>query len=260
MAKTTLGGVKEDAKKSASKTAEKTEVAPVAEENEGSLVPAAEGGSEVAKASEQLQAAGLRGDFNQSDINLPRLNIVAKTSQLVDEGFTPGSIILNKEVTLSLKDEPLRVIVLDLVKQFQEDTEWGGDELPKVFNTEEEVYAAGMSLEWGSPNQCRPMAHITMLIEAPEGLDENQLEMFPYEFDGGHWAMAILTAAKSAYKSTAKEIATFAAFSGANGIWTAAWNLTSKLQTSGDNSWFSPVMKRAGRIDAKLLAFVEGVK
>ena len=88
-----------------------------------------------------------------------------------------------------------------------------------------------------------------MLIEAPEGLDEDALELFPYENDGKHYALAIYTASKSAYKPTAKEIATFAAFAKGNGVWTTSWSFTSKLRTEGDVSWFAPVMKRSGRLD-----------
>ena len=265
MAKTSFAEMEEKGKKSPSKKAakaKKAEVASIEPPEEGLIVQESDRG-ELAITDQQLSDAGLAGDFDQSDINLPRINIVAKTSALVDEGFTPGAIVLNKEATLTLKDIPLRVIVTAMVKQFQEDVEWGSEELPKVFNTEGEVYAAGYSLEWGSPNLCRPIAHITMLVEAPEGLkeeDEDALELFPYEHDGKHYAMAIYTASKSAYKPTAKEIATYATFAKGQGVWTAAWNLTSKLRTEGDVSWFTPAMKRAGRLDQSELDFVESIK
>jgi hypothetical protein len=265
MAKSTLKGIEDKgaAKGAKAPPASKTDQAALEDETTEStaLVEQPASKEKLTLTNEQLHESGLAGDFNQGDINLPRLNVVAKTSQLVDEGFTPGAIVLNKETSLVLKDQPLRVIVLNMLKQFQEDTEWGAsDSLPRVFNSEDEVYAAGFSLEWGSPNLCRPMAHITMLVEAPEGLEAEDLDNFPYEFDGKNYAMAILTAAKSAYKTTAKEIATFAAFAGGAGVWTVAWSLTPKLRTEGDVSWFTPVMKRAGRLDDKLLEFVESVK
>jgi len=242
---------------------DKTEVVETASSEaatgDGSLVKQEASGGELA-LNNQMEDAGLSGDFQQSDVNLPRINVVAKTSQLVDDGFTPGAIVLNKEVELSKKDEPLKVVVLNMMKQFQEDVAWGEDRAPRVFNSQTELEAAGFSTEWGSPNLCRPMAHITMLIEAPAGLSSEGAELFPYEFNDKLYAMAVLTASKSAYKTTAKEIATFAAFAQGAGVWTTAWNLTSKLRTEGDVSWFSPALKRAGRIDEDLLAFVEGVK
>jgi hypothetical protein len=228
-------------------------------ETAGALVEQPSGG-ELSMTNQQLHDAGLAGDWTQSDVNLPRINIVAKTSQLVDDGFTPGAIVLNKEAELVLKDQPLNVIVLSSIKQYQEDVPWGEDRAPRVFNSEAELEAAGFSTEWGSPNLCRPMAHITMLIEAPEGLDDAAEELFPYEFNDKLYAMAVFTASKSAYKTTAKEIATFAAFAQGAGVWTTLWKLTSKLRTEGDVSWFSPALKRAGRLDAELLSFVEGVK
>ena len=262
MAKTSFANMKEKGKKSpAKKVASKRETVEVAiEEDQGAVIVQESNKGELTLTDQQLSDAGLAGDFDQSDINLPRINIVAKTSALVDEGFTPGAIVLNKEATLTLKDTPLRVIVTAMVKQYQEDVAWGAEELPKVFNTEDEVHAAGYSLEWGSPNMCRPIAHITMLIEAPEGLDEDALELFPYERDGKHYAMAIYTASKSAYKPTAKEIATFAAFAKGEGVWTTSWALTSKLRTEGDVSWFAPTMKRSGKLAEDELQFIESIK
>ncbi|MGA0406456.1 MAG: hypothetical protein ACO3PR_00075 [Limisphaerales bacterium] len=261
MAKSSFAELNEDADESngATASAEATSTATEGTSTEGGLVTQEASGGELA-LNNQMEDAGLSGDFQQSDVNLPRINIVAKTSQLVDDGFTPGAIVLNKEVELVKKDEPLKVIVLNMLKQFQEDVAWGEDRAPRVFNSHTELEAAGFSTEWGSPNLCRPMAHITMMIEAPDGLSNEGAELFPYEFNEKLYAMAVLTASKSAYKTTAKEIATFAAFAQGAGVWTTAWNLTSKLRTEGDVSWFSPALKRAGRINDDLLAFVEGVK
>ena len=265
MAKTSFAemedkGKKSPTKKAAKPVAETVEVEVVEDGEAGAIIEQPPAKGELAITDQQLNEAGLAGDFDQSDINLPRINLVAKTSALVDEGFTPGAIVLNKEASLVLKDTPLRVIVTSMVKQFQEDVAWGAEELPKVFNSEEEVYAAGYSLEWGATNMCRPIAHITMLIEAPEGLDEDSRELFPDAHGDKNYALAIYTASKSAYKPTAKEIATYAAFAKGEGVWTTAWTLTSKLRTEGDVSWFTPSMKRAGRLDADELKFIESVK
>tara|TARA_R100000742_G_C4279514_1_gene104312 strand:- start:765 stop:1559 length:795 start_codon:yes stop_codon:yes gene_type:complete len=264
MAKTSFAKMEEGKKSPTKKVSRpKAEAAPVEvieEEAAGAIIEQAPQRAELAITEQQLNDAGLAGEFDQKDINLPRINLVAKTSGLVDEGFTPGAIVLNKEVTLVKKDTPLRVIVTSLVKQYQEVVDYGAEELPKTFNTEQEVYAEGGSLEWGSPNQYRPLAHITMLIEAPEGLDDHELELFPYQNGDKHYAMAIYTASKSAYGPTAKEVTTYAAFAKGAGIWTTAFYLTSKLRTEGDVSWFTPSLKRAGRLDADELGFIESVK
>ena len=266
MAKTSFAEMEDKGKNSPTKKPAKTkakvetvEVDAVEEPSEALIEQPSERG-ELAITNQQLSEAGLAGDFDQSDINLPRINIVAKTSALVDDGFAPGAIALNKEVTLVTRDEPLRVIVTHMVKQFQEDVAWGSEELPKTFNSEEEVHAAGYSFEWGSTNMVRPIAHITMLVQAPEDLSENDLELFPYEYDGKHYAMAIYTASKSAYKPTAKEIATYAMYAKDEGVWAQSWMLTSKLRTEGDVSWFTPSLKRAGKLDEGELKFVNSIK
>ena len=99
--------------------------------------------------NQQLHEAGLAGDWTQSDVNLPRVNLVAKTSQLVDEGFTPGAIVLNKEAELVLKDMPLTVIVLNAEAISGRCP--GGRSCSPVFNSEDELEVAGFSTEWGSP-------------------------------------------------------------------------------------------------------------
>ena len=265
MAKTSFAEMEDKGKKSPTKKAAKpkakaVEVEVVEEGGAGAIIEQAPQKAELAITEQQLNDAGLAGEFDQKDINLPRINLVAKTSSLVDDGFTPGAIVLNKEASLVLRDTPLRVIVTSMIKQYQEVVDFGAEELPKTFNTEQEVYANGGSLEWGSPTQYRPLAHITMLVESPEGLDENALELFPYANGDKNYAMAIYTASKSAYSPTAKEIATYAAFAKGDGVWTTAFVLMSKLRTEGDVSWFTPSLKRAGRLDADELEFIESVK
>lgn len=265
MAKTSFAEMEEGKKrptKKSAKTKAKAESVEVdaVEDSSAAIIEQPSARGDLAITNQQLSDAGLAGDFDQSDINLPRINLVAKTSALVDDGFAPGAIALNKEVTLVTRDKPLRVIVTHMVKQFQEDVAWGSEELPKTFNSEEEVHAAGYSFEWGSTNMVRPIAHITMLVQAPEDLSENDLELFPYEFDGNHYAMAIYTASKSAYKPTAKEIATYAMYAKDEGVWASAWSLSSKLRTEGDVSWFTPSLKRAGRLDENELKFVNSIK
>jgi len=266
MAKTSFAEMEDKGKKSPPKKSTKTKAkaksveVDAVEDSSTALIEQPAQVGDLTITNQQLADAGLSGDFDQSDVNLPRINLVAKTSALVDDGFAPGSIALNKELVLVTRDKPLRVIVTHMVKQYQEDVDWGSDELPKTFNSKADVFAAGYSLEWGSPNMCRELAHITMLIEAPAELDESDLELFPYEHNGKNYAMAIYTASKSAYKPTAKSIASYAMFAKGEGVWTTAWNLMSTLRTEGDVSWFTPSLKRTKKLDADELSFVESVR
>lgn len=203
---------------------------------------------------------GLSGEFGREDVEIPRLNIVAKTSQLVDEGFTPGSIVLNKQVPLVLKETDLRVFVVSCRKQYQEDVPWGEDRLGRIFNTRQELEAEGFSTEWGSPNLCVPLATIVLLVEAPKGLSEEALELFPFEHKDKNYTMAVLTASKTAYKTTAKPIASYLAFAKKGSSLTdIAWSLKSVLKTNGDNSWFSPVLTRGSSVDEEMRAFIKSI-
>ena len=104
MAKTSFAemekkGKKSPTKKAASKKEEEVVEVTVTEEDQGAIIAQDSDKGELTLTDQQLNEAGLAGEFDASDINLPRINIVANTSALGDEGFTPGAIVLNKEAT-----------------------------------------------------------------------------------------------------------------------------------------------------------------
>lgn len=205
-------------------------------------------------------AVGLTGEWEVDDISIPRINVVAKTGGLVDEGFNPGGLVLNKEVQIMEKDGSLNAIVLACDKAYQEDVEFGGDELPRVFRTKDEVHEVGGTTEWdGQGIRFRPKADIDMLIEAPAGLDEEALEQFPFENEGKHYAMVRLTAAKTAFSTSGGEIANAIAYGGGAPIWTKKWRITTKLKKRESNTWFVPVFKRTGRVDEATQKFVQEI-
>ncbi len=245
MAKTTLGNMKSanpEEKSPAKKTAKREELEKV------------ESTTEVAKIAPN---DGMEGDWDQEDLLLPRLLVIAKTSELVDQGFTPGGICLNKEMELAGKDSPLEVIVLNMVKRYQEDIDWEDDSQPKVFATREEMHSEGFSTEYGAVNYCKPMANFTFLVKLPDDV-EDDAGMFPHEFEGSHYAMVAFTAAKTAYATTAKVVASAVAFS-KNPLSAYKWLLTSSLKSYKDNTWFSPSMKRSGILSETEEEFVKGL-
>lgn len=200
---------------------------------------------------------GMEGDWGTEDLMLPRINVVAKTSELVDEGFTPGSIVFNKELELVAKDIPLNVIVINMIKKYQEDIDWDDDAQAKVFHSKSEMHAAGYSTDYGSENYCKPFAKFTLLIRRPENV-EDEAGMFPHEFEGKSYAMAEFIAAKTAYKTTAVTVASAVAFSN-NALWNYQWSLSATLKSFKDNTWFSPTMKRAGLLSETEMGFVRGI-
>ena len=130
------------------------------------------------------------GEFDITDERMPRIQIVAKTGSLADE-FKPGTILLNKEVTLADKEQALKVIPVKMCKSFQEDIPYGsgiGDTVRKS----EEVLARGGVLKY-RPYNCppddftrywKPVLDILLLVEKPEHASEEASMYFFTELDG----------------------------------------------------------------------------
>ena len=204
-------------------------------------------------------ASGLSGDFQASDIRLPRLNLVQKTSDVVNAGIKPGSIIFKTGENIMELDLPSNVTILALRKQYQENLPYGSDQTPHTADTAEEVRQAGGSLEWGSEKHYKEIAHVQVLFEAPANASEEDLELFPYVLDGKSYAVAMMTLAGSAYTNGAKPIIT-AMLSHLRGKhWTGKWALTSELKKDARNSWHVPIFKMAGKHDEAFADFAQSL-
>src|SRR5690242_17649722 len=166
-----------------------TETAPEAPVVEAELVPdAPESQPENAGAVVPYSPTpDFTGSWSRSDIRYPRINLVQKStdSKLINQ-FGIGAFILNREAKLSDGKTPIAITVVQLDKDFQQKLPWGSKEEPLVFRTPEEVRKAGGTLVYkgakpGTFFQNR--AHITMLVEMPEGVAEEAETLFPYEFN-----------------------------------------------------------------------------
>jgi hypothetical protein len=211
---------------------------------------------ELAAASAASAPAGIEGEVNNKDLQLPRLNLLQKTSELVDAGFVPNTFALNKEIPLG---KNLTAVVVRLKKQFQQDVPYGSEVQAHVCDTLAEVREAGGSTEWGAENHYSEMAHMQLLVKAPDGLSEEQLDNFPYEADDAHWAPCMLTVAKTAYKAAAKPVITAAYSTLRSGLQHGLWTVASELKTGPMGSWSVPQFKLTGRTKPEMAELVDAL-
>jgi hypothetical protein len=211
---------------------------------------------ELATVAPTKVAAGIEGEVGNNDIQLPRLNLLQKTSELVDAGFTPNTFALNKEIPLG---KTLTAVVVKLKKQFQQDIPFGSEVQPHVCDTLAEVREAGGSTEWGAENHYSEMAHLQLLVKAPDGLSEDQLDAFPYAVDGGHWAPCMLTVAKTAYKAAAKPVITAAFSTLRAGLHHGLWTVAAEMKSAPMGTWSVPQFKLTGRTGSEMAELVEAL-
>lgn len=215
------------------------------------------------------QHSDVKGEFSHKDLQMPRLNIVAKTGEL-SELFTPGSVVINKEVAIydsANKDaEPVRVIVLDLEKKYERVNEMGSDEDYEVVDSFEQVKERGGKLVYGKKqaDEARsdgqvPFAEIAIikvLVEAPKGLNEDALALFPFEVGDHAYAPALWTVRSTAYK-VAKLLFTARSTHLRDGFRYGVWTLATKKEQNGQLIWFEPVFKTAGKTSEDVVALAD---
>ena len=170
------------------------------------------------------------GEFRAEDFVIPKLHLVQSVGPL-SENFTPGTFVYNKELVLSDGSKPLSLTVLRIRKQYVENVEYGGDVVPRVFDTLEQVRAAGGWIDWRDNQRppFSPVLHALVLLQSSTG--ENPL--FPYEFEGKHYGLALWTLRSTAFTRAGKTIITASQFALKDVIYKGAWSLVSKRERSG---------------------------
>lgn len=204
-----------------------------------------------AALSTSVAAAGdsdVQGDVRLSDLRLPRINLVQRTGELPDK-FGFGEFVLNKTCLLP---RPLEFIALSMKLQFQEKRPYGDTERGAVYDSAEEVRAAGGTIGFAD-YQFSELAHIFMLVKKAPSLDtmedaEAVRDLFMYEIDGGLWAPVIYSVGRSAYTSLAKALLTARQFTLRKGLYTGKWSLNSSVNKGAKGTWVTPVPTFRGRL------------
>lgn len=241
---------------------------PAAGAAEAAEKPAEETSTELATRPDATVAkpipadSDMSGDFNVDDIRWPRVNLIHKTSkqELIDT-FGIGAFALNQEVKLSDGKAPITVTVLRFQKDYIQKLPFGDPEKPKSFKTEDDVRQAGGSLNYAdvdSGNYFMPRGHLQLIVPQPADQPE---DLFPYEFGGVNYALALLTVSSSAYTSAGKEVATLRANNKVmrKGLRYGKLLLTSDGRKSAKFTWVVPVLKFAGENTPEFVQFAEGL-
>ena len=204
-------------------------------------------------ASAITPQSDLSSTLESTDIDIPRVNVVQKTSDMTDSEGKPlpyGAIALDKRSVLAQAEEPIKVVPLSAIKAWREDIPFDSDEMPKIANTAEQKHELGLASDW----PLLEFAEITLLFQGGD-----DVETFPFPIGDDNYAMGRINVAKDAYRQTFKRLATFSVFNKTTPVHTRVWNFQSSSISRGKYSWFAPSLTITNEEPSKAVAeFIEG--
>jgi hypothetical protein len=191
--------------------------------------------------------------FDQSDIDIPRLNVVQKISDI--EAST-GSLVLDKQHVLLKAEELGQVVVVAAIKSWKEDIPFDEGKMPRIASTP----AAAAQLATESAYPVLEFADITLLFRQPEGSTND--EAYPYPIGDANYALGKLYVAKDAYRQTYKRLVTFVTLNKSsevrNRLRNRLWNFQTQLMEKGKYSWYVPSLSVSqSETPAEVLEFIE---
>lgn len=176
--------------------------------------------------------------FAASDIEIPRISVVQKMSEL-DIDAPVGSFVTNKETVLYRSGVKVPAAILFAQKYWKEDIPYDSDEMPRFAHTQEEANAlAEENGKEGYP--IITSANVALLIAKTDDAEEGSDDCFPFELDGKQYAIGKMTVQKKSYDTMFKSIASFQLFNPKTDPASIVWNLTSYVVTKGKYSWYVP--------------------
>lgn len=194
-----------------------------------------------------VQTGQAVGEFDASDFDIPDLKLAQYVGPLSqDLGFTPGELVLKKELVLWSPESanPLEITVLKLKKQFIENLEYASDVPSRIFDTLIEVREAGGYIEWINNEEPTfvPMATCLILIKKPKDVVDDG-GAFNLEFGDDIYTQAMWRLQGNGYKNAATKIITESRLRLKDGLHLAPFLLEPALKKGKRNSYWVPKLK-----------------
>lgn len=184
--------------------------------------------------------------FAASDIELPRLNVIQKMSEIEGE---VGSVVLDKEFEILKLEERTNVVVVSAVKRWKENVPFDSDVIPKFANTE----ADARDLAKDSEYEILEFAEIALLIPQIGGDDT----AFPFPIGDSNYAIGRITVQKDAYRCTFKRLVTNAMINPDVPLNSRFWSFGSENMTKGRYTWAIPTLNFTKvEVPAEVVEFV----
>ena len=169
--------------------------------------------------------------FNSQDIDIPRLNVIQKMSEIKGP---IGAVVLDQDAVLLEAEQKTPVIVLGATKRWKENVPFGEDYMPKFASTQAEAN----ELASQSSYEVIEFAEIVLLI--PQVGEDDTL--FPYPIGETNYQIGRITVQKDAYRLTYKRLYTFQSFNPTVQVASRLWNFGTELMSKGKYSWYVPTL------------------
>ena len=212
-----------------------------------------------------VSSAGVSGEVDGTDVRFPKVQIVQGVGPLSErKELSKGMIILDGEHILSEGDTPIEFVVCKIGKQFEENLEYGSDEIPRIVNTKQEVLTLNGTTEGGRvdgkwvPPTWKAIADSLIAIKAGENVSETDRELY-YPFEGPdntYWSFARWIIKGVAYKAAAVEIFTAASMYYREGLIKGTFKLTTQKRMFGPNAVMVPVVNKGQRNSDELSSWL----
>lgn len=206
-------------------------------------------------ATNALAVSALPDTIEASDIDIPRVNVVQKTSDFTcrdGEDAPLGALVLDKTFILADPEENILVTPVNAIKYWTEDVPYDNDkDIAKVVGTIEEKN----KLKLTSKFPIMEFAEITFLFEG-----NDDVEAFPLPLGKKNYAIGKLRVQKDAYRQVFKRLTTFGLYNKKTPVHKRLWNLKSTLLTRGKYSWYCPLLAITKDLEPseEVESFVEG--